>query len=74
VPADEQLARVLGPDWQALRFTQLYDRAYRLEAVARLDRALAAYMVETSLETAGAAIDQLKGNGDAPLARSPLEA
>jgi hypothetical protein len=47
---------------------------YRLEAVARLDRALAAYMVETSLETAGAAIDQLKGNGDAPLARSPLEA
>jgi hypothetical protein len=30
VPADDQLARVLGPNWQALRFTQLYDRAYRL--------------------------------------------
>jgi hypothetical protein len=34
VAADEQLAQVLGPDWQTLRGSQLADRAHRLEQAA----------------------------------------
>jgi hypothetical protein len=56
----DRIAQALGPDWPALRFTQLYDRAYELERAARLNRTLAAYMVETATETAGEAIARLQ--------------
>jgi hypothetical protein len=56
----DQLARVLGPDWQGLRFSQLAARAHSLEQAAQLNRALAAYMVETATETAGEALARLQ--------------
>jgi hypothetical protein len=46
VAADEQLARVLGPDWQTLRGSQLADRAHRLEQAASFANTLVRYMAE----------------------------
>jgi hypothetical protein len=66
VPADEQLARVLGPDWQALRYSQLFDQACRLERTVSFTRLLGRYMLETATETAGEALARLQAaQGDA---------
>jgi hypothetical protein len=43
VAADEQLARVLGPEWQALRYSQLFDQACRLEQTVSFTRLLGRY-------------------------------
>jgi hypothetical protein len=60
VPADEQLARVLGPDWQGLRYSQLFDKANGLERTVSFTRLLGRYMLETATETAGEALERLQ--------------
>ncbi len=61
----DQLARVLGPDWQRLTWVQLADRARGLDQAASFVRTLARYMAETDAGTAGEALDRLA----APLPR-----
>jgi hypothetical protein len=56
----DPLARVLGPDWQGLRFSQLFDQASRLEQRVNFTRLLARYMTETAIETAGEALEQVQ--------------
>jgi hypothetical protein len=62
----DQLARVLGPEWQALRYSQLLDKACRLEQTVSFTRLLGRYMLETATETAGEALARLQATqGDA---------
>ena len=49
----DQLARVLGPGWEAMRYGQLADRAIALERAAGFARTLARYVVVTETDTAG---------------------
>ena len=58
----DQLARVLGPGWETLRYTQLADRARGLEQPARFVRALLAFMIETDSWTAGEALERLRAS------------
>jgi len=60
VVAVDQLARVLGPDWQQLGYGQLEERADRLEQAARLARSLAAYMAASDAGTAAEALARLQ--------------
>jgi hypothetical protein len=59
VPADEQLARILGPAWESMGYETLVTRAHRFEQAAGLVRKLAAYMAETDAATAGEALAAL---------------
>ncbi len=70
VTAEEQLARVLGPDWRRLGYGQLGARVYRLEQAASFARTLAAYMDETDAGTAGEALDRLQAPRAAAIVRS----
>ncbi|MHB8468166.1 MAG: hypothetical protein ACYDCH_00175 [Gaiellaceae bacterium] len=60
--AVDQLAQMLGQDWQRLGCGQLGARAHRLEQAARLARSLAAYMDETDAGTAGEALERLQAS------------
>jgi hypothetical protein len=60
VAAVDQLARILGPDWQTLRWSQLAERSHALEQAAQLARALGNYMGELEVETAGEALERLQ--------------
>ena len=51
--AEQQLARVFGPDWQRMSYGQLSARTHGLEQAASFARTLAASMDETDAATAG---------------------
>lgn len=55
----DQLARVLGPGWQTMRYSQLDAHAHTLEQAATFTRTLADYIIETGGGTAGAALERL---------------
>jgi hypothetical protein len=56
----DQLARVLGPGWQTMRYSQVADRAPELERAADLALRLARDLVDMH-ETAGEALGRLEG-------------
>jgi len=56
----DQLARVLGPDWEAVRHGQVVDRAIAPERAANFARTLARYVVDTETNTAGEALERLQ--------------
>ena len=58
--AEQQLARVFGPDWQRMSYGQLGARAHGLEEAASFARTLAAFMDETDAATAGEALDRCR--------------
>jgi hypothetical protein len=58
--AEDQLARILGPEWQTMRYGKLADRAHQLKQAASFTRTLARYMGETEAETAGEALERLQ--------------
>jgi hypothetical protein len=66
VAAEDQLARVLGPDWQGLRYSQLFAQANGLERTVSFTRLLGRYMVETATETAGEALARLQASQGDP--------
>jgi hypothetical protein len=57
----DQLARVLGPGWQTMRYSQIADRAHELEKAADLALRLARYIVDMD-ETAGEAVARLQAS------------
>jgi len=59
VIAEQQLARVFGPDWQRMSYGQLGARAHGEEA-ASFARTLAASMDEADAATAGEALDRCR--------------
>lgn len=63
LPGQEQLARVLGTDWQRMSYGKVADRAHALGRAADLTMRLARYMAATEAETAGEALERLHSNG-----------
>ena len=56
----DQLERILGQDWEQMRYGQLADRAHALEQAAGFAQTLARYVAELEVETAGEALERLQ--------------
>jgi len=59
----DQLARVLGPGWETMGMSRLFDLSHQHEKAAKLASALARYLVETGGGTAGEAVARLQTSG-----------
>jgi hypothetical protein len=66
--AEEQLANLLGADWQNMSWGRLLARTRGLERAAGFAEALVAYMSETGAKTAGDALKKLQAAPVAGLA------
>jgi hypothetical protein len=58
----DQLGQVLGPDWQQMGMSRLFDLSHEHEKAAKLAAALARYLAETGGGTAGDALARLEAS------------